>query len=49
MSMITDLKDMVRFHEYDWGDLMTMAPFEYQTIKLLIIQDLQKEIENGTD
>lgn len=38
---------MVRFHEYKMGELLELVPFEYQTIKLLIIQDLQKEVENG--
>ena len=44
MNMMSDLKDMVRYHNYQMGELLELVPFEYQTIKLLIIQDLQKAL-----
>ena len=47
MNMMSDLKDMVRYHNYQMGELLELVPFEYQTIKLLIIQDLQKEVDKN--
>lgn len=44
--MMADIKDMVRHHNYDMGDLMQLTPFDFNLIKLMIAKDIQEEIEH---
>lgn len=47
MNMMSDLKDMTRHHNYQMGELLELTPFDYQVIKLMIIQDINKEMEQN--
>ena len=49
MNMMSDLKDMVRHHSYQMGELLELTPFDYQVIKLMLIQDINKEMNNGDE
>lgn len=41
MSMLTELKDLVRLHNFSWGDVMEMTPIEYQAVRLMITEDIK--------
>lgn len=45
MSMMADIKDLVRHHNYQMSDLMQLTPFDFNLIKLMIAKDIQEEIE----
>lgn len=45
MNMMSDLKDMVRHHNYQMSELLNLTPFDFNLIKLMIAKDLQEEIE----
>lgn len=45
MRMVSDMKDMVKYHGYQISEINNMTPFDYQAIKLLLAQDMQKEME----
>ena len=47
MNMMSDLKDMTRHHNYQMGELLELTPFDYQVIKIMIIQDINKEMDNN--
>lgn len=42
---MNDLKDMVRYHKYQMSELLEMTPIDYQLIKLMIIEDIKKEMD----
>lgn len=46
MNFMADLKDMVKYHRYQMSELLDLTPFDYQVIKLMIADDLSKEIES---
>ena len=46
MNLMADLKDMVKYHRYQMSELLDLTPFDYQVIKLMIADDLSKEIES---
>lgn len=48
MNMIRDFKDMVRFHNYQMSELMELTPFDYQVLKLMIVEEMNKEIEENS-
>lgn len=43
--MMSDLKDMVRHHNYQMSELLNLTPFDFNLIKLMIAKDLQEEME----
>jgi hypothetical protein len=45
--MIRDFKDMVRFHNYQMNELMELTPFDYQVLKMMIVEEMNKEIEEN--
>lgn len=45
MNMMSDLKDMVRHHNYQMSELLNLTPFDFNLIKLMIAKDLQEEME----
>lgn len=45
--MMSDLKDMVRHHHYQMSELLSLTPFDYQVLKLMIIKDLQNEMDKN--
>lgn len=47
MSMVSDMKDMVRHHNYQMGDILSMSPFDYNLLKMMIAKDIQEEMENN--
>lgn len=44
MNMMSDIKDMVRHHHYQMSEILSLTPFDYNLLKLMIAQDLQDEI-----
>lgn len=42
---MNDLKDMVRHHKFQLSELLEMTPIDYQLLKMMIIQDIQKEMD----
>jgi hypothetical protein len=42
---MNDLKDMVRYHKFQLSELLEMTPIDYQLLKLMIIDDMQKELD----
>ena len=42
---MNDLKDMVRYHKFQLSELLEMTPIDYQLIKLMIIEDIKKEMD----
>jgi hypothetical protein len=42
---MNDLKDMVRYHNFQLSELLEMTPIDYQLLKLMIIDDMQKELD----
>ena len=42
---MSDMKDMVKYHNYQMSELLELTPFDYQVIKLMIASDISKEIE----
>lgn len=45
MNVMSDMKDMVKYHNYQMSELLELTPFDYQVIKLMIAADISKEIE----
>lgn len=45
MNVMSDMKDMVKYHNYQMSELLELTPFDYQAIKLMIAADISKEIE----
>lgn len=45
MKIISELKDLVRYHHYDHDSLLSMTPVEYLATRLLIAQDIKRELE----
>lgn len=45
MQMLSELKDMVRYHHYDQESLLDMSPVEYQATRLMIANDIKRELE----
>lgn len=43
--MMSDLKDMVKYHSYNMSEILNLTPFDYKVLKLMIIEDMQKEID----
>ncbi len=44
--MMSDINDMVKYHDYQMGELLNLTPFDYQIIKLMIIDSIQKEMDH---
>lgn len=38
---------MVRHHHYQMSELLSLTPFDYQVLKLMIIKDLQNEMDKN--
>ena len=45
MSMMSDMKDMVRHHNYQPSDILNMSPFDYNLLKMMIAKDIQEEMD----
>ena len=45
INFMNDLKDMVRYHKFQLSELLEMTPIDYQLLKLMIIDDMQKELD----
>lgn len=43
--MMSDLKDMVRYHNYQMSEILNMTPFDYQLLKMMIVNDINKEMD----
>lgn len=44
--MMADINEMVKYHEYSISEILDLTPFDYKVIKLMIIEDMQKEIDS---
>lgn len=49
MSMMSDMKDMVRHHNYQMSDILNMSPFDYNLLKMMIAKDIQEEMDNSNN
>lgn len=49
MSMMSDMKDMVRHHNYQMSDILNMTPFDYNLLKMMIARDIQEEMDKGNN
>lgn len=47
MNMMSDLKDMVRYHDYQMTELLQLTPFDYKVIRMMLIEDIQREMDNN--
>lgn len=45
--MMSDLTDMVKYHNYNMSEIMQLTPFDYQLIKMMIIQSMQQEMDKN--
>lgn len=45
--MMSDLKDMVRYHDYQMTELLQLTPFDYKVIRMMLIEDIQREMDNN--
>lgn len=49
MNMMSDLKDMVRYHDYQMTELLQLTPFDYKVIRMMLIEDIQREMDNNNN
>ena len=49
INFMNDLKDMVRYHKFQLSELLEMTPIDYQLMKLMIIDDMQKELDRNNN
>lgn len=47
VSMMNDIKDMVRHHSYKQDDILNMTPFDYIITKMMIANDIERELEDS--
>lgn len=47
--MMSDLKDMVRYHDYQMTELLQLTPFDYKVIRMMLIEDIQREMDNNNN
>lgn len=47
MRILTDFKDLIRLHNFQWGELENLVPYEYEAIRLMIAEDIKKDNENS--
>lgn len=45
-QLLSDLKDIIKYHGYQMSDIMGLVPFEYQVLKMLLVRDMQEAIES---
>lgn len=45
IQLITDLKDASKGFNLSMGDVLQLAPFEFNLMKLLLARDVQEESE----
>lgn len=44
--MIADVKDLVRYHNFNITDLLEMVPWEFQLVRMMIVRDIQEQAES---
>ena len=45
--ILTEMKDMVRYHSYHMDEMLNMLPLEYQATRLMIAADIKQEMEEN--